>query len=122
MTDEEHPPAKPVRWVGAAKDDLSEMPEDVKYEVGQTLWEIQIGETPSNTKPLHGNLTGVREIVVEDDGSTYRTVYTTKLGDYVYVLDAFKKKSKKGTATPKPDLERIAQRLKTAKEHYEQNP
>ena len=27
-------PAKEIRWIGSAKDDLSEMPVDVKYEVG----------------------------------------------------------------------------------------
>jgi len=98
------------------------MPDDVKDEVGQSLWEVQFGETPANSKKMRGNLHEVREIIVDDDGNTYRTVYTTKLGDYVYVLDAFTKKAKKGIATPQQDLERIAQRLKTAKEHYAKNP
>jgi phage-related protein len=115
-------PTKDVRWIGSAKDDLSQMPEDVKDEVGQSIWEVQIGQTPDNSKPMHGKLREVREIVVDDDGNTYRTVYTTKIGDYVYILDAFVKKAKKGIATPQRDLDRIAQRLKTAKEHHEKNP
>jgi phage-related protein len=38
----------------------------------------------------------------------------------VYVLHAFQKKSKRGIATPKQDIELIEARLKRAKEHYEQ--
>ncbi|MBK8906605.1 MAG: type II toxin-antitoxin system RelE/ParE family toxin [Rhodospirillales bacterium] len=38
----------------------------------------------------------------------------------VYVLHAFQKKSKRGIATPKAELDLIAQRLKRAKEDYEQ--
>jgi phage-related protein len=100
---------------------VSGLPDDVKDEVGQTLWEIQRGDTPANTKQLHGKLRDVREIVIDDDGETYRTMYTTKLGDYVYVLDVFQKKSKKSAATPRADLDRVEQRLKIAREHYEQS-
>ena len=110
---------KELRFIGAARDNLSEMRDDVKSEVGQALWDIQCGDTPSNTKPMHGKLRDVREIVVDDGGDTYRTAYTTKIGDIVYVLDAFKKKSKKGVATPQRDLDRIEQRLKVAREDYE---
>lgn len=112
---EDPKPAKAIRWVGSAKDDLSNMPIDIKYEVGAALWAIQIGETPANTKSLKGKLRDVREIVVDDDGSTYRTMYTTRIGDVVYVLDAFQKKSKSGIATPQADLDRIEQRLKQAR-------
>jgi phage-related protein len=112
-------PAKELRFIGAAKDDLSKMPDDVKFEVGSTLWEIQIGGTPANTKQLQGKLRDVREISVDDDGNTYRAAYTTRIGDIVYVLDAFKKKSKKGIATPQRDLDRIEKRLKLAREDYE---
>jgi len=35
------------------------------------------------------------------------------------VLHAFQKKSKKGIATPKPDIELIKQRLRIAAEQYE---
>jgi phage-related protein len=38
----------------------------------------------------------------------------------VYVLHAFQKKSKRGIATPKMELETINRRLKRAREDYEQ--
>lgn len=45
-------------------------------------------------------------------------MYTTTIGDIVYVLDVFKKKAKKGIAPPQKDLDRIEQRLKAARENY----
>lgn len=115
----EVPGSKQIVWVASTKKDLKEMPEDIQDEVGYALEQVQRGETPDNAEPLHGNLSGVFEIKADDDdGATYRTMYTTKIGDVVYALDAFKKKSKRGIATPKADLERIEQRLKWAKENH----
>lgn len=61
------------------------------------------------------------EVVEDFDGDTYRAVYTLKLAGVVYVLHAFQKKSKKGIATPKQDIELIEPGLKRAKEHYSEN-
>ncbi|MEQ8164820.1 MAG: type II toxin-antitoxin system RelE/ParE family toxin, partial [Alphaproteobacteria bacterium] len=63
---------------------------------------------------------GVLEIVDDFDGDTYRAVYTVRFAGAVYVLHAFQKKSKRGIATPKAELDLIEQRLKRAKEDYEQ--
>jgi phage-related protein len=52
--------------------------------------------------------------------SVTRSTYTITLGDIVYVLDAFQKKSKSGIATRHIDLDRIERRLKQAKGHYEE--
>ena len=54
-------------------------------------------------------------------GDTYRAIYTVKFHQIVYVLHAFQKKSKKGIATPKNEIDLIEQRLRTAKEHYDQH-
>lgn len=58
---------------------------------------------------------GVIEIISRFDTNTYRAVYATKLGDKIYVLHAFQKKSKSGIKTPKEDIELIKRRLQTAK-------
>jgi phage-related protein len=63
---------------------------------------------------------GVLEIVDDFDGDTYRAVYTVRFAGAVYVLHAFQKKSKRGIATPKTESNLIEQRLKRAKEDYEQ--
>jgi phage-related protein len=43
-------------------------------------------------------------------------VYTVEFEGCVYVLHCFQKKSKKGSETPKPDLDLIETRLKAARE------
>lgn len=64
--------------------------------------------------PLKGLGTGVLEVVSDHRGDTFRAVYTIRFADRVFVLHAFQKKSKSGVATPKADIELIAQRLKQA--------
>ena len=58
-------------------------------------------------------------MVEDDDGNTYRAVYTVKFADVVYVLHAFQKKSKRGSKTPAKEIGKIAARLKEAQKHYE---
>jgi len=55
---------------------------------------------------------GVIEIRVDEDRETYRVFYVARFEEAVYILHAFKKKSKKGKATPKHDLEVARQRYK----------
>jgi phage-related protein len=63
----------------------------------------------------------VLEIVEDFNGDTYRAIYTVKFKGVVYVLDAFQKKSKRGSETPRQDMGRIKSRLKLAGQHYEQH-
>jgi phage-related protein len=114
-----HP--KPVRWVGSSKEDLSGFPEEVRRRTGGALWDAQIGRKAPYAKPLKRfGGAGVLEIVTDFDGDTYRAVYTVRFTRAVYVLHAFQKKSKRGIATPRADLDLIDKRLKRAKEDYEQ--
>lgn len=113
-------PPKPVRWVGSSRDDLKEFLKDVQRRVGGALWDAQIGQKAPYAKPLKGFAgAGVLEIVDDFDGDTYRAVYTVRFAHVVYVLHAFQKKSKRGIATPKAELDLIQQRLKRAKDDYE---
>jgi phage-related protein len=102
-------------WVGSSRKDLTEQPKSVRVKVGYALWQIQEGKHHESIKPLEG-LAGVYEILADYDKDTYRTVYTVKLADDIYVLHVFKKKSKHGIETPKPDMDVIHERLKRAKE------
>jgi phage-related protein len=79
------------------------------------------GKHKSAARPLKGfGSAGVLEIVDDFDGDTFRAVYTVRFPMAVYVLHAFQKKSKRGIATPKMELETIDRRLKRAREDYEQ--
>lgn len=112
---------KPLRWVGSSKEDVSAFPRDVRRRIGGALWEAQLGGKVGYAKPLRGfKGAGVLEVVDDFAGDTYRAVYTVRFAKAVYVLHAFQKKSKRGIATPKTDLDRIAVRLNRAREDYEQ--
>ena len=52
--------------------------------------------------------------------ATLSAVYTVRFARVVYVLHTFQKKSKRGVATPKAELDLIELRLKRAREDYEQ--
>ena len=58
------------------------------------------------------------EVVEDDDGSTFRVVYTVKFARAVYVLHAFQKKSKSGIKTPPAEIEMVRRRLKLAEEDH----
>jgi phage-related protein len=110
---------KPVRWVGSARRDLKAFPKPVQRHVGQALYAAQCGEEYPTVKALKGfGGRSVLEIVIDHQTDTWRAVYTVRFGDVVYVLHAFKKKSKKGIATPQKDLELIRQRLASAERDY----
>ena len=51
---------------------------------------------------------------VDHCGDTFRAMYTTKIGESVFVLRVFKKKSTQGIATPQKDLDLIERCLKEA--------
>ena len=71
-------------------------------------------------RPLKGfGSAGVLEVVEDDDGNTYRAVYTIRFSNRVYVLHCFQKKSRKGIETPKQDMDLIEARLKLARRHSE---
>ena len=90
-------------------------PEGVKDVLGYALHLAQHGEKHLDAKPLKG-FGGAKtlEVVEDHQDDTYRAVYTVKFEGYVYVLHCFQKKSKKGIATPKPDMDKIRARLKDA--------
>ena len=78
-----------------------------------------MGETDPAAKPLKGfGGTKVMEIVDRHDRNTYRAVYTAQFAGVIYVLHAFQKKSKRGIATPKKDIDLIQQRLAAAQQDY----
>ena len=113
---------KPVVWIGSSLDDLKEFPEEVQGEMGYALYLAQTGKKHISVKPLKGfGGAGILEIVTNFDRDTYRAVYTVKFAGVVYVLHAFQKKSKRGIATPKQDIDLIRERLKRAKQHYQDN-
>ena len=110
---------KPLFWIASSRNDLQHMPEEVRKTFGYALHQAQEGSKHENAKPLKGfSGAGILEVVEDFSGNTFRAVYTVRFKDAVYALHVFQKKSKKGIATPKHELDLISSRLKRAEEHY----
>ncbi len=106
---------KPLEWIGSSHKDLMALPADVRRFFGFALSLAQAGDRHDAAKVLKGfGGAGVLEVVEDDMGGTYRAVYTVKFAEAVFVLHCFQKKSKRGIATPKEDMDIINARLKIA--------
>lgn len=106
---------KPLEWIGSSHKDLMALPVDVRRLFGFALSLAQAGDRHDAAKVLKGfGGAGVLEVVEDDIGGTYRAVYTVKFAEAVFVLHCFQKKSKRGIATPKEDMDIINARLKIA--------
>ena len=73
------------------------------------------GAKPDIAKPLQGLGTGVWELAVKARGDAYRVVYALQIGDEIWVIHAFQKKSKTGIATPKKEIDLVRQRISRLK-------
>ena len=105
---------KQVIWIGDSLKQIKNFPEQVKRDIGSSLYDVQLGSKSINAKPFKGFGSGFFEIVTRFDSDTYRTVYAVKISNYIYVLHAFQKKSPKGIKTAQKDIELIKQRYKQA--------
>lgn len=115
------PNLKPLRWVGLSKKELIALPAEVRQVMGYAIHLAQTGGKHPDAKPLRGYKgAGVLEVVEDFDTDTYRTVYTVKFGDAIYVLHAFQKKATQGISTPKHTLDLIEDRLALAKQLHEE--
>lgn len=110
---------RPLHFVGSSRKDLRGLPEDVQDVFGSALLDAQYGDVPEGARPFGEGLPRqVMKLVEDHQGDTFRAAYTTTFPKAVYVLHVFKKKSKTGIATPKPDKDVIRARFDAAAEHY----
>lgn len=109
---------KRLVWVGQSKKELMALPEGVCRTFGFVLGKVQNGDDDEAIKPLTGRKefksAKVREIRENEDGNTYRAVFTVEYEEGIYVLYCFQKKSRRGIKTPEADIDIIVERLKQA--------
>jgi len=109
---------RPLIWLGSSRRAVRAFPREVRRDIGYALYAAQQGETDPAAKTMKGFGGGsVLEIITDYDRGTWRTVYTVRYVEAVYVLHAFQKKSKSGIATPKKELDLIRRRLAEAQRH-----
>ena len=114
--DIEVPVLRRLVWMGNSKRSIQAFPGGAQKIIGDELQLIQFGGMPKDARSFKGLGSGVFEIAVQFIGDAYRTVVAVQLGEKTYVLHAFQKKSKKGIATPKREVDLIKQRYAEAKE------
>lgn len=105
-----------VIWMGDSKKRIKEFPKETQRSMGGALMLAQFGGTADNVKPFKGVGSGVFEIVESHHKNAYRMIYAVQIGEKIYVLHAFQKKSKTGIKTPKTDVDLVKQRYKQAQE------
>ena len=107
---------KQAVWIGDSKAKLLEFPNVIKKDVGDALFIAQAGGMSPAAKPFKNVGSGVFEIRADYRTDTYRAVYAVKIGERIYVLHCFQKKSRRGIKTSKKDIALIKRPLKIAQE------
>ncbi len=91
-------------------------PVSVQIDIMVALTVVAEGKMPDSSKPMKGFGSGVFRIAMRHQTDTYRVVYAVLIDDDVWIIHAFKKKSKSGIKTPKPENDLIRKRIKMIKE------
>jgi phage-related protein len=105
---------KDVSWQGSSYHDLCAFPVSARQEAGYQLDKVQRGLEPDDWKPMPDIGAGVREIRIHDAAGAFRVIYVASIGEYVYVLHAFQKKTPRTSLT---DLRLAEARFKAIKRY-----
>ena len=105
-----------IQWLKAARKDFQAFPPAVVDRAADALTVIAEGGTPLIAKPLVGLGAGVWELAIKVRGDAFRVVYAVQVGDDIWVVHAFQKKSKAGVATPRHEVETVRARLRRLRE------
>jgi phage-related protein len=109
-------PSRAISWLKSARREFEAFPAEAQLTMLRALTIAAEGSKADIAKPFKGVEGGVYEIALKHRGDAYRAIYAVKIGDDVWVIDAFQKKSKSGIRTPQMDVDRIKERLKRLKE------
>ncbi len=104
---------------GGSHKDLLKFPQLVQEVMLHGVNLARNGRKHTLAKPLKG-FPGARELEIPygHAGDAYRLIYTTRIPGEVNVLHAFKKKSKKGIATPKKEMDTVRSRLRMLQDEH----
>jgi phage-related protein len=73
------------------------------------------GQKAGIAKPMQGLGSGVYEIALRYRTDAYRVIYALRLADDLWVIHAFQKKARKGSATSQRDVDLVRDRIKRLK-------
>jgi len=107
---------RPVSWIRAALKAFETFPNDAQSICLAALTIAAEGGKADIATPMRGMGSGVYEIALPFRGHAFRVVYAVRLGDELWVVHAFQKKSTQGIKTPQREIDLIRDRLKRLKE------
>jgi phage-related protein len=107
---------RPVSWLAPARRTFEKFPEGAREAIIDALSIAAEGSKVAIAKPMKGLGSGVFEIAVRYRGNAFRVVYAVQIGDDLWVVHAFQKKSTQGIKTPKHEIDLISDRIKRLKE------
>jgi phage-related protein len=107
---------RPISWISAARKEFDGFPQGAQTICLTALTIAAEGGKADIVKPLQGLGSGVMEIALPYRGNAFRVVYAVQIGDDIWVVHAFQKKSTQGIKTPKHEVDLIAMRVKRLKE------
>jgi phage-related protein len=105
-----------VESIKAAFKEFDAFPQAVQEQMRFALEMVAAGAFPDVAKPLKGFEGDVFELAVAYRSDAYRAIYAVKIGDDIWVLHAFQKKSTRGIKTPQRHFDVARERLKRLKE------
>ena len=102
---------RPIGWIKAARKVFESFPAVVRDRANTALTIAAAGGKADIAKPLRGFGQGVMQIAIRYRTDAWRVVYLTEMAGRLWVIHAFRKKSKTGIKTPKPEIDLIGSRL-----------
>ncbi len=103
---------RPISWVKAARRDFEDFPEEAQAACLVALTIAAEGAKADVAKPLKGLSSGVFEIALAHRGNAYRVIYAIKIGQDIWVVHAFQKKSTRGIKTPRREIDLVKARIR----------
>ena len=103
--------SRAISWIKPAHKDFGKFPQGARTILLRALTIAAEGSKSDIAKPMKGFGPGVYEIALAYRSDAYRTIYAVKLGEDIWVVHAFQKKSTKGTKTPKREIDLIRSRI-----------
>jgi len=107
---------RPISWIEAARKDFEKFPVEAQTICLTALTIAAENGKADIAKLLKGLGSGIFEIALPLRGNAFRVVYAVQIGEEIWVLHAFQKKSTQGIKTPPHEIELIKNRLKQLKE------
>ena len=107
---------RPISWLSSARKAFDDFPDGARDTIIDALSVAAEGGKAGIAKPMKGLWSGVFEIALAFRGNAFRLVYAVQLGDDLWVVHAFQKKSTHGIKTPRHEIDLIRDRMKRLKE------